>query len=77
MKGTLNYSEYSCPCGGRTERRKVDVRTEPEGKSFINFLSADLFGIIPHETIFTYYYECMDCDITSEEYEADITHKFK
>ena len=62
MKGTLNYSEYNYPCGGRIERRKVDISR----KGFFN-----------NRKIFHYYYECMDCDITSEEYEADITHKFK
>ncbi|HDY66572.1 MAG TPA: hypothetical protein ENH85_02145 [Candidatus Scalindua sp.] len=62
MKGTLNYSEYSCPCGGRIERRRV---------STINH------GFWKSKIIFTYYYECHDCDITSVEYEADITHKYK
>ena len=62
MKGILNYSEYNCPCGGRTERRKVDVVT---------------LGFWRKRNIFRYYYECMDCDIISNEYEADITHKFK
>jgi len=59
---TVNYNEYSCPCGGRTYRRKVSTKN-------VGFWKA--------KYIFTYYYECDYCDITSGYYEADITHEFK
>jgi hypothetical protein len=61
MKGELNYSEYICPCGGRTERRKVSTEDK---------------GFFKHKWIFTYYYECCDCEMVSGDYEADITHRF-
>ncbi len=62
MKGELNYKEYSCPCGGRVERRK-------DKKFTLGF-----FKVI---TTFVYYYECMDCEILSELYECDITEQVK
>ena len=62
MKGTLNYKEYSCPCGGRAFRKKIDLVNK---------------GFFKSKMIFTYYYECWDCDIVSGEYEADITDKCK
>ena len=62
MKGTLNYKEYTCTCGGRTERRSIDVTAK---------------GFFKVKYTVLYYYECMNCDITSTTFEADITHKFR
>ena len=60
MKGILNYSEYSCPCGGDVNRHKVSTVTT---------------GLFRKKTIFTYYYECPFCGKRSENYEADITDR--
>ena len=62
MKGTLNYKEYKCPCGGEIYRRKVST----EWRGFFN-----------RRAIFTYYYECPFCGRNSEYYEADITDKVR
>ena len=62
MKGILHYSEYTCECKGRIERRKLDTHNK---------------GFFKPKIIFYYYYECMDCGKTSEVYEADITHKYR
>ena len=58
----MNYSEYNCPCGGRIDRVKVSTKN---------------IGIFKDKIIFTYYYECTNCDIVSKHFKADITHKFK
>ncbi len=63
MKGTLKYSEYYCPCGGRIVRRKHQV------------LEPFLFFRVRY--ILEYYYECTHCKETSELYEADITEQVK
>ena len=62
MKGILNYSEYRCPCDGRTERRKIDLKN---------------IGFFKTKMIFTYYYHCQMCGEDSNQYEADITEQCK
>ncbi len=57
-QGKMRYNEYSCPCGGRTTRRKVSTRN----------------AWWTSKVIFTYYYECDMCGKESEQYEADISN---
>ena len=54
----MNYNEYTCPCGGRTIRRKVSTIKK---------------GLFKPRYIFTYYYECNMCNEKSGYYQADIT----
>jgi len=58
----MNYSEYSCPCGGRIERRKIDTVNR---------------GFFRDKIIFIYYYQCQMCGVESTTFETDITHKFE
>ena len=59
-QGTLNYREYKCLCGGRINRRNVSTITK---------------GIFKIRTIYTYYYECNNCERISEYYEIDVTDR--